>query len=328
MRGLPDRTHSANASKAGAGRTEPHAPPRRSPFNYHQRMAEVIVSDGTWTFDGELVRIVPGQDRHVHHLRQALGELTVPLLAIAGVAYEPGRKKGRLRLRLRDGADPFLQVTGGKLTEEADPYRLAVDRDTTGVAEYLVDEVRQALMLEQVPPGTCDHYLLPGPAVPLTATAGDGTASFDGKQLHIEWTEWAEDVKKSAGPQHISLDDITGVEWVPIVGWTNGFLRIRARGASPLQPKHDPHCITWGMRRDGGTTSLLAAAVVARLPHPSTPALAITGPEQLPPAAATTEENDHDAVLRRLRELGELHKDGVLTDDEFASAKQALLRRI
>ncbi|WP_286988830.1 SHOCT domain-containing protein [Thermomonospora sp. CIF 1] len=34
-----------------------------------------------------------------------------------------------------------------------------------------------------------------------------------------------------------------------------------------------------------------------------------------------------DALLRRLRELGELHRSGVLTDEEFAFAKQAVLRR-
>jgi hypothetical protein len=31
-------------------------------------------------------------------------------------------------------------------------------------------------------------------------------------------------------------------------------------------------------------------------------------------------------MLRRLRELGELHRAGVLTDEEFTAAKQALLR--
>jgi hypothetical protein len=34
-----------------------------------------------------------------------------------------------------------------------------------------------------------------------------------------------------------------------------------------------------------------------------------------------------DALLRRLRELGDLHKDGVLTEEKFTVAKQALLRR-
>jgi len=36
---------------------------------------------------------------------------------------------------------------------------------------------------------------------------------------------------------------------------------------------------------------------------------------------------DHDSLLRRLRELGELHREGVLTDEEFASAKKAVLAR-
>jgi hypothetical protein len=39
-------------------------------------------------------------------------------------------------------------------------------------------------------------------------------------------------------------------------------------------------------------------------------------------------EDGHDALLRRLRELGELHRDGVLTDEEFTMAKQAVLKRI
>lgn len=289
-------------------------------------MAEVIVRDGTWTFDGEIVRIVPGHDKRVHKLRQALGELTVPVTAIAGAAFEPGRKAGRLRLRLRDGADPFLQVAGGKLGDDADPYRLVVDRTSIGAAEYLVDEIRHSLLIEQVPTGATDHYHLRGPAVPLTATAGDGTVSFDGSTIRIEWTDWAENVKKSAGPQEFPLSSVVGVEWVPIVGLTNGFLRFRVTGATALEPKHDPLCTTWGMLREGGTTSLLAAAIVARLPHPNTTSEQSAAlPPTSPPDGAGT---DHDTVLRRLRELGELHRDGVLTDDEFTSAKQALLRQL
>jgi hypothetical protein len=34
----------------------------------------------------------------------------------------------------------------------------------------------------------------------------------------------------------------------------------------------------------------------------------------------------HDVLLRRLRELGELHRDGVLTDEEFTLTKAAVLR--
>jgi hypothetical protein len=111
-------------------------------------MAEIIQKDGTWTFDGDTVRIVPGSDKSVSLLRKTLGEIAVPLGALAGISFEPGKKSGRLRLRLRNGADPLLQITGGKLEDGSDPYRLTVDNDRTGVAEYFVDEVRNALLLE------------------------------------------------------------------------------------------------------------------------------------------------------------------------------------
>ena len=53
---------------------------------------------------------MPGRDKNVGLLRKTLGELAVPLGALAGISFEPGKKSGRLRLRLRDGADPLLQV--------------------------------------------------------------------------------------------------------------------------------------------------------------------------------------------------------------------------
>ncbi|MEZ7003473.1 SHOCT domain-containing protein, partial [Streptomyces sp. AD55] len=56
-----------------------------------------------------------------------------------------------------------------------------------------------------------------------------------------------------------------------------------------------------------------------------------TGPGAVPgtgPAPGSGAGDDHDALLRRLRELGELHRSGVLTDEEFTQAKQAVLRRM
>ncbi|MEU4408234.1 DUF4429 domain-containing protein [Streptosporangium sp. NPDC023963] len=296
-------------------------------------MAEVMVRDGTWTFDGEMLRIVPGRDRSVKKLRQLLGEVRVPLEAVAGIAYEPGKKGGRLRLRLREGADPFNQAAGGRIADAADPYQLVVDADRTGAAEYFVDEVRNALVIEQVPDGPSERYLMPGPALPVVVPAGDGTATFDGESIRLEWSWSTEEGKKSAGPQRIALKDLNGVEWFPTSGLENGYLRFHVKGSAPhkLAPKHDPHCLVlWGFDKETRTTALLVAAIVARLPHPSDarlsaaaepPAIEATAP------AASAGGDDPDSLLRRLRELGDLHKDGILTDEEFTTAKQALLRR-
>ncbi len=164
-------------------------------------MAEIIQKDGTWVFDGDTLRLTPGRDKNVSLLRRELGELLVPLGALAGISFEQGKKQGRLRLRLRDGADPLLQATGGRLTEPHDPYQLTVESDRYGVAEYFVDEVRNALLLDQVPSGPVDAYLLPGPSVPLSVSAGDGVASFDGERVRLEWKWQAEDAKSAAGPR-------------------------------------------------------------------------------------------------------------------------------
>ncbi|MBG0827235.1 DUF4429 domain-containing protein [Planomonospora sp. ID67723] len=297
-------------------------------------MAEVMVRDGTWTFDGEIVRIVPGRDRSVNKLRQLLGELAVPLSAVAGVSYEPGKKGGRLRLRLREGADPLTQASRGRISEAADPYQLSVDPDRGGVAEYFVTEVRNALVIEQVPSGPADRYLMPGPSVPLTVAAGDGTATFDGDVIRIEWNWSVEGSKKAAGPQRFTMKDLTGVEWIPAAGLENGYVRFQVRGATHnLAPKHDPHCLVlWGLEKETRTTALFLAALLARLPHPSAALAPPPVPEEPSPladrpAVPAGEQGDHDAFLRRLRELGDLHRDGVLTDEEFALAKQAILKR-
>ncbi|GAA0647073.1 DUF4429 domain-containing protein [Streptomyces thermocarboxydovorans] len=304
-------------------------------------MAEIIQRDGTWTFDGDALRLTPGRDKSVGLLRRTLGELVVPLGALAGISFEHGKKSGRLRLRLRDGADPLLLATGGRLTEPHDPYQLVVDSDRYGVAEYFVDEVRNALLLDEVPSGPVDSLLLPGPSVLLSVSAGDGTVSFDGERVRLEWNWKTEDAKAAAGTRTLALEDIASVEWQPAAGLENGHLRFHVRGAATKAPaKYDPNAVElWGFKKDP-LMALVAAAVQARLPHPkaagpahslqkapdtSAPAPADPPPPAPAPARA---EDDHDALLRRLRELGELHRSGVLTDEEFSLAKQAILKRM
>ncbi|MGW5466994.1 DUF4429 domain-containing protein [Streptomyces chartreusis] len=295
-------------------------------------MAEIIQKDGTWVFDGDALRLTPGRDKNVSLFRKTLGELVLPLGALAGVSFEQGKKAGRLRLRLRDGADPLLHATGGRLTEPNDPYQLIVESDRYGVAEYFVDEVRNALLLDEVPADPVDVYLVPSPSVPLSVSAGDATASFDGERVRLEWNWKTEDAKAAAGTRSLALADITAVEWHPAAGLENGHLRFTVRNASTkAPPKYDPNAVElWGFKKDP-LMALVAAAVQARLPHPARATGDVPqAPRELPapPAAAAAAEDDHDALLRRLRELGELHRTGVLTEEEFTMAKQAVLKRM
>ncbi|MFF7389693.1 DUF4429 domain-containing protein [Streptomyces scabiei] len=310
-------------------------------------MAEIIQRDGVWAFDGDTVRITPGLHRSVALFRQTYGEIAVPLEAVAGVVYEPERKRGRLRLRLREGSDPLLQATGGRLPDAADPYRLTVDLDRSGIAEYVAEEIRQSMLLEQTPKEPAGAYLLPGPPVPVSVRSSDGTVSFDGTRVRIDWNDTSDRVKRATGPRIIDIGELVQVDWVPNSGYEDGFLRFVTRETmfSKLPPERDPFALDlWGSARRDLLTALVATAVTARLPHPSTRA---KGPANAPvdgagPGGAgavrpsvsdrpgSSDRPDasdhHDTLLRRLRELGELHRGGVLTDEEFAATKAAVLR--
>ncbi|MEW2116532.1 DUF4429 domain-containing protein [Streptomyces sp. NPDC005474] len=291
-------------------------------------MAEIIQRDGAWAFDGSTVRITPGLHRSVPLFRQTYGEVTVPLEAVSGIVYEPERKRGRLRLRLREGADPLLQATGGRLPDAADPYRLTVDIDRSGIAEYLAEEIRHALLLDPVPEEPAKAYLLPGPPVPVSVRSSDGMVSFDGTQVRIDWADTSDRVKRATGPRIISTHDLVQVDWLPNSGYEDGFMRFVTRESvfSKLPPEKDPYTLDlWGSARRDLLTALVATAVTARLPHPSTRAADSMERPRPTPAVPPPSEH-HDVLLRRLRELGELHREGVLTDEEFTTTKAAVLR--
>lgn len=296
-------------------------------------MAELIGKNGTWTFDGDLVRIVPGHDKDVSRLRAALGEITVPLAALTGVAFEAAGKKsknaaGRIRLRLRVGADPLLQACDGRLDDDSDPYQLEVAPERGGVAEYFADEVRDALTVAQIPGKATDRYLIAPPSVPISANGQDGTGSFDGEMVRLEWGWLADGKKRSAGNRAWPLSALEAVEWRPAVGMDWGWIRFRVRGDAGIvstNPRLDPNCLAlWGTKKESGNSAVLAAAIVGRMTHPNAPAEVASTPDGVAAAGGP----DHDVLLRRLRELGDLYRDGVLTDEEFAAAKQAVLKQM
>lgn len=264
-------------------------------------MAEIIQRDGTWAFDGGTVRITPGLHRSVALFRQTYGEITVPVEAVSGVVYEPERKRGRLRLRLREGSDPLLQATGGRLPDVADPYRLTVDLDRAGVAEYVAEEIRQSMLLEQTPKEPAKAYLLPGPPVPVSVRSSDGTVSFDGTRVRIDWNDTSDRVKRATGPRIIDVEDLVSVEWLPNSGYGDIFPALRdprdrvlqpAAGAGPVRPRpvgQHPPGPPHGSRRHGGHST---SPPIRRLATPwSTRTVPRSGrptPRHLPPRTTTT----------------------------------------
>lgn len=296
-------------------------------------MTELFGRDATWSFDGDAVRIVPAHDKDVSRLRAALSEITVPLEAVAGVAFEAAAEggkmahnvAGRIRLRLRTGADPLLQACGGRLADDTDPYQLHVPVERGGVAEYFADEVRAALSMARVSAEPTDRYLVTPPPVPISVNGQDGTASFDGDIVRLEWGWLADAKKRTAGNRAWPLAALEAVEWRPAVGMDWGWIRFRVRGDAGItsaNPRLDPNCLAlWGTKKESGNSAVLAAAIVGRMPHPN-------AASDSPTTAAVPAAPDHDALLRRLREVGDLHRDGVLTDEEFAMAKQAVLKRM
>jgi hypothetical protein len=172
--------------------------------------------------------------------------------------------------------------------------------------------------------------------VPVSVRSSDGTVSFDGTRVRIDWSDTSDRVKRATGPRIIDVPDLVQVEWLPNSGYEDGFLRFvtRETAFSKLPPEKDPFALDlWGSARRDLLTALVATAVTARLPHPSTrtgeylpgdaPRLPLTTRDAVPPEP---QAENHDVLLRRLRELGELHREGVLTDEEFAATKAAVLR--
>lgn len=166
-------------------------------------------------------------------------------------------------------------------------------------------------------------------------TRCDATASFDGERIRLDRNWKTEESKTSGGPRTILLPDLELVEWVPAAGLENGYLRfVVAKATATAAPKYDPHAVVlYGFTKDP-LMPLVAAAVVARMPHPGAPAKSLAvqppapeRPADAPPTVGDEGDVDHDALLRRLRELGDLHQSGIPTEAEFTTAKQAVLRR-
>ncbi|MFI2639962.1 DUF4429 domain-containing protein [Streptomyces sp. NPDC018610] len=288
-------------------------------------MGDVLTGfHAAWEFASDSVLIRYERGIRTPKLFQALGERRVPLAALARVTLTAGRR-GTVVLRAepRPGADPLMDAADGQLKEGSDPYRLVLPAEQAPLAEHHADELRERL----TETGPADRHLVAAPAVPLRFKAYDGKASFDGAAVRFRWS-WtgASSAKWKAGDQSFPVGDLGGVRWrSPEV--YEGHLRLLRReagaasgaGTAPPRPDQDPAAVVFGLGYGPVHESLPFAAAVLAAVRAAAPA---------PVTTVAAGRRDPADIADRIRHLGELHRAGLVTDDEFSVKKAELLAEL
>ncbi len=291
-------------------------------------MGDVLAGfHAAWEFESDSVHIRFERGIRTPKLFQALGERRIPHEAIAAVSVTPG-KRGTVALLLepRPGADPLMEVAAGQLKESHDPYRLVLPAERETLAAYYADELRPLVF------GTAgdapDRYLVAAPEAPMQFKAYDGKAAFDGKTVSFRWF-WtgASSAKWKAGDQSFLISDLAGVEWRSPELF-EGYLRLLHRdpsGAPRSRPEgadQDPSSVVFGLGYGLVHESLpFAASVLGALK-------ASPGPDDARVTVGAAAHRDPADIADRIRHLGELHKAGLVTDEEFTAKKTQLLSEL
>ncbi|MER5362549.1 DUF4429 domain-containing protein [Streptomyces sp. NPDC002785] len=315
----------------------------------------------TWEFDTDSVLIRFERGIRTPKLFQSLRERRVPHAALSSVTLTPG-KRGTVVLHAvpRPGADPLLEAAAGQLKDGCDPYRLVLPAERETLAEYYADELRARLGPDAAEPA--ERFLVAAPQAPMQFKAYDGRAGFDGDRISFRWF-WtgASTAKWKAGDQTFAVAELSGVEWRSPEAF-NGYLRLVRRGlegaapgpgpdaglgmgtgcgmdvatglggavqsAQPMVPRparadQDPAAVVFGLGYGPVHESLPFAAAVLesvrrRQPTPAAPTAVLAGAGRRDPAD----------IAERIRHLGELHRAGLVTDDEFSAKKAQLLAEL
>ncbi|MFE1167162.1 DUF4429 domain-containing protein [Nocardiopsis sp. NPDC058789] len=300
-------------------------------------MEELHGHHAIWRFDEETVRIGFGTGRKVPALFKALGHCSVPLSAVHDVEFDPGdRKQGwRLRLRLVEGADPYAPLETGGSGGASTPLVLTGPHERELVAEYCADRITESARYARearsspIDLAQVARALVAG--LPYQARTGEGSASFDGERVRLVWDGWmASTAKGQEKSREFAVSEIDSLQWFPQRDFDEGFLRVVLRGVTMPEAsglENDFFTLaSHGLK--GSEESLLMAATVNT--H-----IALAGEEDAdepsggaPELAAAPPAEGSDEIFAKIRELGSLHAEGLLTDSEFSSKKAELLDRL
>ncbi|PRX95727.1 DUF4429 domain-containing protein [Allonocardiopsis opalescens] len=304
-------------------------------------MDELRGNHATWRFDGASVDITYDTGWRANPLHRALGQTRVPAEAIGAVEFRTsGRRAWRLRLRLRPGLDPYA-LAGGALRPDTDPYLLSGTAGSQLTAEYFADQVRTAAELTPDAESPARLRELLAPAVPVHVQVAEGVAAFDGAAVTLEWNgSHASGAKARQRSKEYPLAGLSRVVWAPGVSGDYGYLRLVPKGApsGPVkQAKDFTTLLCWGKKQEASLL-LVAAAIAARLdlePRALPAAESEPAPAALPaatPAPAGVADpptaDDDQRTFARIRELGRLRDEGLITETEFEGKKKELLDRL
>ena len=296
-------------------------------------MEELRGRHGTWRLGPEEVRLSFSDGRRVPALLKALGSCAVPLAAVADVDFDRGdRKRGwRMRLRLVDGADPYAGL-GVPESEALTPLVLTGSHDKELIAEYFADQISASARMERETAARPDTAAVARGLVarlPFHARAGEGRAVFDGSRVRLTWDGFfAGTAKQTEEHREYPLSEIERAAWQPPVDLSEGWLRIVLRGVTIPEAtdiSHDFFTLATHGAKGSEEAFLMAATVNAHLAEDGAGAGA--GSELIEAAEAAGSDNG-EAVFAKIRELGRLRDEGLVTDEEFAAKKVELLARI
>lgn len=313
-------------------------------------MSELSGDQGVWRFGEDGVRIEYADKWGVHRLLRAVGACTVPFAAVASVDFHAGkgRRKWRLEARLIEGADPFLMSAGAE--DDALPFVLTGPASGALLAEYYADQLRAAadgarLAGSAADPGEVARSLVPG--LPFKAQTMEGEAVFDGETVRLSWPRLMYSAEKWRQKGRIlAAERILRAEWqepgISGYGGVRFLLREDPDVSAALPVYRDTAALTSMTTKEHVRVRLLAAVANAYLasgsaagaaeppgPGGEPAALESAPPDRRPEAAgAEAARRDAEEVFRRIRELGRLHEEGLLTAEEFAAKKAELLDRL
>ncbi|MDI2031396.1 DUF4429 domain-containing protein [Saccharopolyspora sp. TS4A08] len=292
---------------------------------------ELAGTNATWVFEHDRIEINYSSGLGHPRLLRKLKHRTIPYHAISRATAAGGDGHPQLTLHLRPGADPLTEVAAGQLADDSEPNQIELEPNQQELAAYYADHINDHCDLNPDSDALAPRFLVEVDQSPRRLKGYDGEASFDGSAVEFQWHPDASRVKHRSPKRRHELTELVGVEWVK-PGLTSGhFLLVPHGDRAEAPPADNIRALLFGFGFGTTANSLpFAAAVLAaiRQAQPELTALGAAPEPRMLPGAPQRPEMSREEILATIRELGQLHADGILTQQEFEAKKRELLDRL